>query len=143
MMFGTTIGCIDNLFIGYQFLSYRMSVPETDIESLTPLHWIAVGLTIITGIVHLALGIMFFPGVLPVSFLLAGLGFFVGIGLFLRGYRRRLLYQIGVPFVALQMVLYLLINQRSDPAVSPIEGIDKAAQLLLIVLLVVLYRRGE
>lgn len=119
-----------------------MNVPEIDTESLTVLHWIAIGLAIITGIIHLVLGIISFPGVLPVSFLLAGVGFFAGIVLLLWGYRRPL-YLIGILIVALQIVLYLLINQTSDPAVSPIEGIDKAAQILLIILLVVLYRRGE
>lgn len=118
-----------------------MNVFDIDTESLTTLHWIAVGLAIITGIIHLALGIMYFPGSLPLSFLLAAFGFFGGVVLFLRDYRRRLLYLVGIPFIALQIVLYLLINQQADPAVSPIEGIDKAAQILLIVLLVVFYRR--
>lgn len=120
-----------------------MDVSEIDTGSLTALHWIAVGLTIITGVIHLVLGVMFFPGIQPVAFLLAGLGFFGAVVLFLRGYRRRLLYQVGIPFVILQIVLYLLINQRVDPAISPVEGIDKAAQILLVVLLVVLYRRGN
>lgn len=120
-----------------------MDVSNIDIESLTALHWIAVGLAIITGVIHLALGVMFFPGIQPVAFLLAGLGFFGAVVLFLLGYRRRLLYLVGILFVALQIVLYLLINQRADPAVSPVEGIDKAVQIILIVLLVVLYRRGE
>jgi hypothetical protein len=110
-------------------------------ESLTPLHWFAVVLALITGVVHLVLGIMFFPGAQPVAFLLAGLGFFGAIVLFLLDYRRRVLYLVGVPFVALQIVLYLWINQRVDPAISPLEGIDKAVQVVLIVVLIVLYRR--
>ncbi|RRJ33761.1 DUF7475 family protein [Halocatena pleomorpha] len=89
-----------------------MSRPETNTESLTTLHWIAIGLTIITGVIHLVLGIMAFPGVLPTAFLLAGIGFFAGIGLLLLGYRRSL-YIVGVPFVAVQIVLYLWINQRA------------------------------
>ena len=36
-----------------------MDVSDIDIESLTALHWIAVGLAIITGLIHLALGVMF------------------------------------------------------------------------------------
>lgn len=118
-----------------------MNVFDIDTESLTTLHWTAVGLAIITGIIHLALGVMYFPGTLPISFLLAGFGFFGGVVLFLHDYRRRLLYLVGIPFIVLQIVLYLLINQQADPAVSPIEGIDKVAQVLLIVLLVVFYRR--
>lgn len=137
------VSFVNNPFIDHRLLPHDMNVSDLDTESLTALHWIAVGLTIVTGVVHLALGVMFFPGALPVAFLLAGFGFFGGIVLFLRGYRRRLLYLVGIPYVALQIVLYLLINQTADPAVSPVEGIDKAAQILLIVLLVVLYRRDR
>lgn len=110
-------------------------------ESLTPLHWVAVVLAAITGIIHLVLGVMFFPGAQPVAFLLAGLGFFGGIVLFLRDYRRQQLYVVGVLFTALQIVLYLWLNYRVDPAISPIEAIDKAAQVLLIALLIFFYRR--
>lgn len=112
---------------------------ETD--AVTPLHWIVVGLAALTGVIHLALGIMFFPGVQPVAFLLAGLGFFGGIFLFLRDYRRQQLYLGGVLFTALQIILYLWLNQRVQPTISPIEAIDKTAQVLLIALLIVLYRR--
>lgn len=110
-------------------------------ESLTPLHWLAVVLAFVTGAIHFVLGIQFFPGAQPVAFLLAGLGFFGAMVLFLLDYRRRLLYIVGVPFVALQIVLWLWLNQRVQPAVSPIEVIDKGSQVLLIALLVVLYRR--
>lgn len=118
-----------------------MVLSQLETETLTPLHWAAVALAVVTGIVHLAIGVMFFPGAQPVAFLLAGLGFFGAVVLFLIDYRRRLLYLVGVPFTALQIVLYLWLNYRVDPAVSPIEGIDKAVQVLLIVALVVLYRR--
>lgn len=119
-----------------------MSSSRLETASLTPLHWLAVALAIVSGIVHLALGVMFFPGAQPVAFLLAGLGFFAGVVLFLLDYRRRLLYLAGIPFVALQIVLWWILNQQTQPAISPIEGIDKAAQVVLIVVLVVLYRRG-
>lgn len=122
-------------------LSLHMVLSQLETETLTPLHWAAVALAVVTGIVHLAIGVMFFPGAQPVAFLLAGLGFFGAVVLFLIDYRRRLLYLVGVPFTALQIVLYLWLNYRVDPAVSPIEGIDKAVQVLLIVALVVLYRR--
>lgn len=118
-----------------------MSLSRVRTETLTSLHWVAVALAVVTGVIHLVLGVMFFPGAQPVAFLLAGIGFLGAVVLFLLDYRRRLLYLVGVPFTALQIVLYLWLNQRVDPAVSPVEGIDKAAQLLLIVLLVVLYRR--
>lgn len=118
-----------------------MSASRLETASLTPLHWLAVALAIVTGVIHLALGVLFFPGAQPIAFLLAGLGFFGWVGLFLLDYRRRLLYLGGIPFVALQIVLWLLINQRPEPAISPVEAIDKAAQVILIVVLIVLYRR--
>jgi len=112
-------------------------------ESLTSMHWVAIVLAAITGGIHLTLGISFFPGLQPISFILAGLGFFGAIVLFLVNYRRRQLYLVGIPFTALQIVLYLWINQRVDPAITPLEAIDKVAQVLLIVILFVLYRRGR
>lgn len=118
-----------------------MSVSQFETETLTSLHWIAVALSAISGIIHLALGVMFFPGIQPVAFVLAGLGFFGAIALFLLDYRRRLLYLVGVPFIGLQIVLYLILNQQVDPAISPVEAADKAAQAVLIVILVLLYRR--
>lgn len=110
-------------------------------ETLTPLHWVAILLAAITGVVHLVLGIQFFPGAQPISFLLAGLGFFGAIVLFLIDYRRRQLYLLGVPYTALQILLYLWINQRANPEITPTEAIDKTVQVLLIVVLIVLYRR--
>ncbi|MFC6962989.1 hypothetical protein ACFQJ8_14610 [Halocatena marina] len=78
---------------------------------------------------------------MPIAFILAGLGFLGAVLLFLLDYRRRMLYLLGVPFVLIQIVLYVLINQRADPAISPVEGIDKVVQILLVVILVILYRR--
>jgi hypothetical protein len=117
---------------------------ETD--SLTTLHWFAIALAALSGVIHLFLGVSGVTGTyisdqLGVAFLLAGLGFFGAVVLFLLDYRRRDLYLVGIPYTALQIVLYLWINQRVDPALSPTEAIDKAAQILLIVVLVVLYRR--
>ncbi len=111
-------------------------------ESLTPLHWLAILLAVVTGAIHFVLGVQFFPGTQPIAFLLAGLGFFGAVVLFLLDYRRRQLYVAGVPFTALQIVLWWILNQQGgDPAISSIEIIDKGSQVLLIVLLVVLYSR--
>ncbi|MFB6303834.1 MAG: hypothetical protein ABEH47_01605 [Haloferacaceae archaeon] len=112
-----------------------------DTGSLTALHWVGVALALVSGVIHLVIGVRFFPGAQPVAFVLAGLGFFGAVVLLLRNYRRRLLYAVGVPFVGLQIVLWFLLNQRAQPAVSPVEAVDKVAQVLLIVILVVLYRR--
>lgn len=110
---------------------------ETD--SLTTLHWIAVAIAIISGIVHLALGVPALPSGFGISFILAGIAFFVAVGLFLIDYRRRLLYLIGIPFTAIQIVLYFVLNW---PDVIAPAGIgDKVLQTTLVVILYVLYRR--
>lgn len=115
---------------------------QIETASLTGLHWLAVVLSLLSGVIHLVLGVMFFPQGTAIAFVLAGIAFLVAVGLFLRNYRRRLLYAVGVPFVLVQIVLYYWINYRNQPAISPVEAVDKVAQLVLIVVLVVLYRRA-
>lgn len=115
---------------------------QIETASLTGLHWLAVVLSLLSGVIHLGLGVMFFPQGTAIAFVLAGIAFLVAVGLFLRNYRRRLLYAVGVPFVLVQIVLYYWINYRNQPAISPVEAVDKVAQLVLIVVLVVLYRRA-
>lgn len=114
--------------------------------SLTTLHWVAVGLAAVTGLVHLALGVSDVGTPMGVSFLLAGLGFVAGIVLFLRGYRRRLLYLLGIPYVGLQIVLYVVFNWPdvvflADGSVYVVGVVDKIVQALLVAVLVALYRR--
>lgn len=108
-------------------------------ESLETIHWAAIVLAAITGIIHLVLGVRFISTQLGVPFVLAGLGFFGAIVLFLRDFRRRLLYPVGVLFTGVQVVLYVAFNWPD--IFSPAGVIDKVIQLVLIVLLVVLYRR--
>lgn len=114
-------------------------------SSVTRLQWGAVGLAAITGVIHLAIGVSsvasfgFEP--LAVALALAGVGFFGAILLFVRGVRSQQLYIAGIVYTALQVVLWVQFNQLGgDPAVSPVEAVDKLAQLLLIAVLVSLYR---
>jgi hypothetical protein len=118
----------------------------TRTASLTRLHWVAVALAAITGVIHLAIGVSsiasfgFAP--LAVALALAGLGFFGGVLLFLQDVRRRQLYIAGVLFTGLQIVLWVQFNQLGgDPAISPVEIIDKLVQVLLLAVLGLLYRR--
>lgn len=108
---------------------------------LTKLHWLAGALALVSGVIHLVLGVMFFPDATAIAFLLAGLGFFGGLALALVDYRRQFLYLVGVVFVAAQIVAFYFINYQNQPAFSPVEVIDKVAQVVLIVALIVLYRR--
>ena len=114
--------------------------------SLTRLHWGAVALAAVTGLIHLAIGASsiasfgFEP--LAVALALAGLGFFGAILLFLRDVRRQQLYIAGILFTGLQIVLWVQFNQLGgDPAVSPVEIIDKLVQVVLIAVLAVLSRQ--
>lgn len=107
-------------------------------ESLTTTHWVAIVLAAITGVIHLAIGIGDLPSGLAISFVLAGLGFFGAITLVLLNYRRRLLYAVGIPFTATQIVLWFVLNGFPIDAT---EAVDKAAQVGLIILLAVLFRR--
>ena len=73
------------------------------------------------------------------SFVLAGIAFFVAIGLLLLDVRRPLLYLAGIPFTGVQVVLYFYLNW---PNVLSPGGIgDKVVQVALIAILVILYRR--
>ncbi|MDJ1430905.1 hypothetical protein [Halostagnicola sp. A-GB9-2] len=110
----------------------------------TPIEWAAVALVILSGGIHLALGIAFLPEPMAVAFVLAGLGFFGALILFLLGIRRRALYLAGIPFVGAQVVIWYAFNQPSGLGdLSSGEAVDKVAQLLLIGILVVLLLRGD
>ena len=107
-------------------------------ESLTSLHWAGVVLAAVTGILHLYLGVSFIASPLGWSFLFAGIGFFGGIVALLVDYRRRLVYLLGVPFTAGQIVIWYVVNA---PDFGTLGIVDKVVQVLFIVVLVVLYRQ--
>jgi len=110
-------------------------------QSLTTVHWVGVALAALSGVIHLVLGVAGLPSGLGISFVLAGLGFFGAVALVLVNYRRRLVYAVGIPFVAVQILLWLALNDFAPP-LSPVSVIDKAAQVGLIAVLVVLLREG-
>lgn len=115
---------------------------ELETDSLTPLHWVGVVLAVLTGFVHLALGLATITHPLGIASVLAAGGFAGAIILLLSNYRRRLIIALGIPFVGSQIVLWYVIN---DPAslgdISLLEAFDKTVQVLLIGVLVVLLSR--
>lgn len=117
----------------------RSTFGSLETDSLTRLHWLGVVLAVVTGIVHLVFGFMAVPSPLGVSFVLAGLGFFGAVVLLLVDYRRRLLYLVGIPFTAVQVVLFFVLNW---PNLGPGGIADKVVQLALIVVLVRLYQQS-
>lgn len=107
--------------------------------SLTAVHWLAIALAALSGLIHLLLAVIVPWTALRVSFLLAGLGFLGAIALVLLNFRRRLLYLIGIPFVGVQIVLWYLVVEPTVATLHVLDVVDKVAQALLIVLLVYLY----
>ncbi|MFC6976914.1 hypothetical protein ACFQL1_22900 [Halomicroarcula sp. GCM10025709] len=94
-------------------------------------HWLAGGLAAITGGIHLYLYLeQGFP-----AFLFAALVFFGAIVALLLNLYRRLLYLLGIPFTAGQIVLWAA---QGMPDMS-IALVDKPVQVLLILLLVYLF----
>jgi len=98
---------------------------------LTPRHWLAVALVVVTGVLHVYAGVV--EGRPPVT--LAGVGYAGALVLFFLNYRRRLLYLIGIPYTAVQIPIWLVV--KSEYGV--IDYVDKAVQVALIVVLVSLY----
>ena len=113
-------------------------------ENVTGLEWLAVALVVVTGTIHLVLGISFLPDPVAVAFVLAGLGFAGALVLFYLGIRRRLLYVLGVPFVVAQIVAWLVIARPAGIGdIGPLEAVDKVVQVALIVVLLVLLVRDS
>ena len=113
-------------------------------ESLGPTHWVGIVAALVSGAVHLYLGVAFLPSGLGVSFLLAGAGFVGAVVLVLVDYRRRLVYAVGVPFTLVQIVLWYVLNFGSGGfpgEVGTLGAVDKVAQVALLASLVVLLRR--
>jgi len=118
---------------------------DIDLKNLDKTHYLLTGLALLTGLIHLYLGVLIgFTHSLGLSFTLAGLGFLAGTAAVLMDYRRKLVYLLGIPFTAGQIVLWYWINQpdlgvflRGRPL---IDFIDKVAQVGLLVLLIYLYR---
>ncbi|MGQ5516840.1 DUF7475 family protein [Halococcus saccharolyticus] len=114
---------------------------DTGIGSLAgaPLRSVGIVLAVITGVIHLYLGVSFIDSPLGLSFLVAAVGFGIGIVGVLYDYRRTLLYVLGIPFVAGQIVVWYVVNA---PDFGTLGYVDKAVQAVLIVVLVLLYRRA-
>lgn len=104
------------------------------------LEYAVVVLAAVSGLIHLYEGLEDYgEGVLPILFLLAGVGFFVWIALLVLGMRGRWIYAAGFLFTAIQFVAYFLL--RWPQVFETIGLVDKAVQLVLLFVLVAVYRR--
>ena len=70
---------------------------------------------------------------MPVA--LAGVGYAGALVLLFLGYRRRLLYLLGIPYTAVQIPIWLVV--KSEYGV--VDYVDKAVQVVLILVLLYLY----
>lgn len=103
-----------------------------DTESIPGLGWVALGLVLVTGVLHIYSGIV--EGRIPV--LLAGVGFLGAIVLYLANYRRRVLYLVGIVYTAVQIPIWYIVKAGEY---TTIGYVDKGVQVVLIVLLAYLY----
>lgn len=90
-----------------------------DVTSLTPVYWVGIALALVSGGIHVRLGIGNLPSGLGVSFLLAGLGFLGAVGLVVAGYRRRTVSAAGIPFTLVQVVAWYWLNFAAGPKSFP------------------------
>jgi hypothetical protein len=117
-----------------------------DSGALGPLHYAGVLLAVVSGLIHLRLGVGFAPSPLGLSFLFAGVVFLAASAAVVVNYRRGLLYRLGIPFTAGQIVLWYYLNFVAGPKAFPgdvgtLGAVDKVAQVLLVVVLALLARR--
>lgn len=112
------------------------------VESLTPIHWLGVVMALVSAAVHIVLGASFLPHWMGILFVLAGGGYIGGVVLLVVDYRRRLLYLVGIPYTLVQILGWYVVNRPAGVADLTAAGtVDKVAQLILIAVLVVCYRR--
>jgi succinate dehydrogenase/fumarate reductase cytochrome b subunit len=124
----------------------RMTTTESErtglrTDSLTSVVWVGIAVAVVSGLIHLFLGVRQVPSGLGISFVLAGLGFLGAVALVLVGYRRSTVYLVGVPFVLVQIVLWYYVNFVGESASFPgdvgtLGAVDKIAQVVLLVVLV-------
>ncbi|WP_135365387.1 hypothetical protein [Halosimplex halophilum] len=107
-------------------------------ESLTAVHWAAVGLAVLTGVIHLYLYAV--EGFLP--FLLGGLGYLGAVVLLLLNVRRLILYAVGIPFVLVHIAGWVAAGMpdggwalAAAPALVNLGTVDKFVEVLLLVAL--------
>lgn len=120
------------------------------IERFEAAHWAAAVFAAITGIVHLYLGVILlgsgatarFGGVslgigFNTLFLIGGVGYFVGLGVFLTRYWRRAFYLLAAAYPGLMIIWWLANGTPLFTVGAP----DKVIQLLLVITALYLYRQ--
>ena len=111
-------------------------------DSMTPVHWVGVALALVSGVVHLVIGVGALPSSFGIAFILAFLGFVGAVTLILLDVRRQLVYLVGIPYVGVQIAAWYQIQVASRGLfnLGALDYIDKIAQVLLLVILLYLIR---
>lgn len=108
--------------------------PVLAVDSRSGLEWVAAGLAVVTGVIHLSLGLT--RGI-P-QFTAAGVGFLLGVAVFLTRYWRRPFYLVAALYAAVQVVLWVQGGMR----LFEIAVVDKAVQVAFVAVVLYLYWRG-
>jgi len=118
----------------------RQTTGRAASTSLSSLHWLGIALAVATGVLHLYLGALFVPSGLGISFVVAAIGFVGGAGALALDIdvSRRPLYALGALWTLGQIVAWYAVNA---PNFSTLGYVDKAIQVALIAVLIVLIRR--
>ena len=113
----------------------------TTLDSLTPFHWLGVLLAAVTGAVHLWL----YADTGFVLFLASGLGYLGGVGLLVVGVERRLLYQVGIGYVLIHIVGWIVAGMPGGgwslvAGVVTLGTLTKLVEITLLGVLLSLHR---
>lgn len=127
-------------------MSAAVESGRVDFDALGPLHYLGVIAALVSGLIHLRLGVNFAPSGLGLSFIFAGVVFLAASAAVVANYRRGLIYRLGIPFTLGQIVLWYYVNfaagGKSFPAdVGTLGALDKVAQVVLVAVLGVLISR--
>lgn len=107
--------------------------------SLDLLHWVAIGLAAIVGLVQIAVGTLAADDPLGIALALGGLGLFAWILLVVLGYSRRLLTLAAIPYAVVQILLWWTLSDLEVGNLLEPGLVVAALQLALLVILVWLY----
>ena len=98
-------------------------------------HWAVIGLALLTGVIHLYVGMLADPGFAP-AFYAAGVGWFLGAAVFLTSFWRRWMYLLAAAYAVVQIGFWVL----SGFQFLTVGVVDKLAELAFLALVLVLYR---
>jgi len=112
-----------------------------------PVGYVAVLAALVTGVLHLVLAsqVMGFSQTMGILFVLNGLGFLGGIGLYLTRYWNRSLYLVAAGYAVVTILAFFAFQGFSLDAfyrqgsLNPIAVVSKAVELVVAICAIYLY----